>query len=251
MYRWKKSLLSSKSLLLFLIVAAVLMIPSLAFAEEHEVGAIIFSLDTVWVIVAAALVLFMQAGFAVLEAGSTRMKNAGHVAGKTILSLGLASLVFWAVGFAITFGNGNGFMGTTGWFLSVPDDQVDDIFGSLSWAGVPLGAKYLFQMAFVAVSMAIAWGGFAERAKLSVYFIFGTLFAAIIYPVVGHWIWGGGWLSGLGKQDFAGSTVVHLTGGIAALMGTLLLGEPFGLRRVAAATVIVIGLVLMNGPQLI
>lgn len=214
-------------LILFTVLALSMTIPDVASAEEHE-AAITFALDTVWVILAAVLVISMQAGFAMLEAGSTRMKNAGHIAGKQVLSFAIASLVFWAVGFAFAFGNGNSFIGGTGFFLSVPDDQVDTLFSSLSWAGVPLGIKYLFQMAFAAVSLAIAWGGFAERAKLSVYFIFGILFSAVIYPVIAHWIWGGGWLGSLGKQDFAGSTVVHLTGAIAALMATLLLGPRLG-----------------------
>lgn len=189
---------------------------------------LILSIDTIWVLVAAILVIFMQAGFALLEAGSTRMKNAGHVAGKTIISYGIAALSFWAFGFAITFGEGNGWFGTTGWFLNVTDDQVNEVFSSLSWSTVPLGLKYLFQMAFVAVSLAIAWGGFAERAKLSVYFVFGIIFSVLIYPVVGHWVWGGGWLGQLGMQDFAGSTVVHLQGGIAALIATILLGPRIG-----------------------
>ncbi len=183
-----------------------------------------FSLDSLWVLVAAVLVIFMQAGFAFLEAGSTRMKNSGHVAGKQILSFAISSLAFWAFGFAITFGTGNSFFGTHGWFLT----ETKGTFDSLSWANVPTSLKFLFQLAFAGVSLAIAWGGFAERAKLSVYFIFGTLFTVIIYPVIGHWVWGGGWLANMGMQDFAGSTVVHLQGAVAALVGTLLLGPRIG-----------------------
>ncbi|MFV9511046.1 ammonium transporter [Tepidibacillus sp. LV47] len=182
-------------------------------------------LDSVWVIVASVLVIFMQAGFALLEAGSTRMKNAGHIAGKQILSFAIATLAFWAFGFAITFGEGNQWFGTSGWFLK---EGSKTTFDSLSWAHVPLSLKFLFQLAFAAVSLAIAWGGFAERAKLSVYFIFGTLFTIFIYPVVGHWVWGGGWLAQIGMQDFAGSTVVHLQGAIAGFIATLLLGPRIG-----------------------
>ncbi|HET7627109.1 MAG TPA: ammonium transporter [Bacillales bacterium] len=182
-------------------------------------------LDSLWVMVAAVLVIGMQAGFALLEAGSTRMKNAGHVAGKQLLSFAIASIAFWAFGFAITFGTGNGFFGTEGWFLSEPSETT---FESLSWANVPLSLKFLFQLAFAAVSLAIAWGGFAERAKFSVYFLFGALFTIFIYPTVGHWVWGGGWLGQIGMQDFAGSTVVHLQGAIAALVATLLLGPRIG-----------------------
>jgi ammonium transporter, Amt family len=182
------------------------------------------SLDSLWVMVATVLVIGMQAGFALLEAGSTRMKNSGHVAGKQILSFAIASIAFWAAGFAITFGQGNSFIGTTGWFLH----EGKDTFSSLDWANVPLSLKFLFQLAFVGVSLAIAWGGFAERAKLSVYFIFGTIFTVAIYPVIGHWVWGGGWLGSMGMQDFAGSTVVHLQGAVAALIATILLGPRIG-----------------------
>ncbi|RSK26269.1 ammonium transporter [Bacillus sp. HMF5848] len=183
-----------------------------------------FALDSLWVMVAAVLVIGMQAGFALLEAGSTRMKNSAHVAGKQILSFAIASIAFWAVGFGITFGAGNSFIGTSGWFL-IGDEAT---FDSLSWANVPLELKFLFQMAFVGVSLAIAWGGFAERAKLAVYFVFGTIFVIAIYPVIGHWVWGGGWLGAMGMQDFAGSTVVHLQGAIAALIATILLGPRIG-----------------------
>ncbi|WP_373284401.1 ammonium transporter [Pullulanibacillus pueri] len=168
----------------------------------------------------------MQAGFALLEAGSTRMKNSGHVAGKQILSFGLVSLVFWAFGYAITFGDGNAFMGLHGWFVSGIHGGHS---GDISFSPLDNGSIFLlFQTAFAAVSLAIAWGGFAERAKLVVYVTFGIIFSIIIYPIVGHWIWGGGWLAEMGMQDFAGSTVVHLTGAIAALIGTLLLGPRIG-----------------------
>jgi Amt family ammonium transporter len=176
------------------------------------------SVDFLWIMISAILVIFMQAGFALLEAGSTRMKNAGHVAGKTVFTFGIATLVFWFVGFGFTFGEGNFFVGMNGFMLN----GIEEVFG------VPVSLFFIFQMAFAAVSLAIAFGGFAERAKLSVYLIFGALFTAFIYPVIGHWVWGGGWLGELGKQDFAGSTVVHLTGGIAALVATLLLKPRLG-----------------------
>jgi ammonium transporter, Amt family len=185
-------------------------------------------IDPLYVFVAALLVISMQIGFSLLEAGSTRMKNAGHVAGKQVISFAVVSLCFWLFGFGITFGQGNSFMGLSGWMLQVPDTQVDKVFSSLAWAGVPLSLKFLFQLSFAAVSIAIAWGGFAERAKLSVYLIFGALFTIIVYPVIGHWVWGGGWLGQMGMQDFAGSTVVHLQGGIAALIATMLLGPRIG-----------------------
>ncbi|HJV47011.1 MAG TPA: ammonium transporter, partial [Bacillota bacterium] len=191
--------------------------PKITFAAE-AVDQVAKSVDLLWVLVAAILVFFMQAGFALLEAGSTRMKNAGHVAGKTVLTFGLCTLIFWAVGFGVTFGEGNSFFGLKGFLLQ----GVDEV------AGIPTPFFFLFQLAFAAVSLAIAFGGFAERAKLSVYLVFSILFTAFIYPVVGHWVWGGGWLSEWGMQDFAGSTVVHLQGGIAALIATLLLKPRLG-----------------------
>jgi Amt family ammonium transporter len=168
----------------------------------------------------AILVIFMLGGFIMLEAGSTRMKNAGHIAGKTIFTFGLASLVFWAVGFAFIFGgNGNFFVGLTDFFYSGYD---------LEGMGLSGAVFFLFQLAFAGISITIALGGFAERAKLSVYLLFTILFSALVYPVIAHWIWGGGWLAEHGKQDFAGSTVVHLTGAMAAFAATILLKPRIG-----------------------
>lgn len=186
------------------------------------------AIDATWVMVAAVLVIFMQAGFALLETGSTRMKNAGHVAGKTVLTFGICALAFWALGFGLTFGTGNSFIGLSGFFFNGTEEQAAEAFSSLSYATIPAGIKFLFQLGFVAVSLAIAWGGFAERAKLSVYVVFSILFTVLIYPVVGHWVWGGGWLASLGMQDFAGSTVVHLQGALAALAATILLKPRIG-----------------------
>jgi len=170
--------------------------------------------------IAAILVIFMLGGFILLEAGSTRMKNAGHIAGKTVFTFGIASLVFWAVGYGFIFGgNGNFFVGLTDFFYS--GAQADG-------AGLQTSVFFTFQLAFAGISLTIALGGFAERAKLSVYVIFSLLFSAIIYPVIAHWIWGGGWLAEHGKQDFAGSTVVHLTGAMAALAATILLKPRIG-----------------------
>jgi ammonium transporter, Amt family len=218
-----------KKLLLSLLPLALLLLPGTALAADDVTAKdVMTSVNTVWVMVAFVLVFLMQAGFALLEAGATRMKNAGHIAGKNVLSFAIATLVFWAVGFAISFGDGNSLVGTHGWFLNVADDAVGSVFASLSFSDVPLGAKFLFQVAFAGVSLAIMWGGIAERAKLIVYFVFGALFVGVIYPVIAHWVWGGGWLSTLGMQDFAGSTVVHLQGGVAALVGALLLGPRIG-----------------------
>ncbi|WP_135554226.1 ammonium transporter [Paenibacillus cymbidii] len=207
-----------------------LLFPTLAFADDATPAALQTAIDSVWILLAAVLVIFMQAGFALLEAGSTRMKNAGHVAGKTILTFGICAIVFWAFGFAFAFGDdgGNGFMGLHGFFVDGTAAQEQAAFSSLSFSDVPISIKFLFQLAFAGVSLAIAWGGFAERGKLPVYFIFGILFTAIIYPIVAHWVWGGGWLAKIGMQDYAGSTVVHLQGATAALVATILLKPRIG-----------------------
>ncbi|MFC0274319.1 ammonium transporter [Metabacillus herbersteinensis] len=181
---------------------------------------VIFLMNSLWVMLGAILVIFMLGGFILLEAGSTRMKNAGHIAGKTIFTFGLASLVFWAVGFGFIFGdNGNFLVGLSQFFYS--GAQIE---------GMNLSSTvfFVFQLAFAGIAITIALGGFAERAKLSVYLIFTVLFSALIYPVIAHWIWGGGWLAEHGKQDFAGSTVVHLTGAMAALAATILLKPRIG-----------------------
>ncbi|MFD1176752.1 ammonium transporter [Paenibacillus puldeungensis] len=207
---------------------AVFAFPVSAFAADGEVtGEVLqIGLNSLFVFVAAMLVFFMQAGFALLEAGTVRMKNAGHVAGKTVLTLGISVIVWWLFGFGFGFGDGNSFFGTTGFFFGGEGDIKS--FSVFSEVGVPLNLMFLFQMAFAAVSLAIACGGMAERAKLSVYIIFGTIFIAIIYPIIAHWVWGGGWLGKLGMQDYAGSTVVHLTGATAGLVATILLKPRLG-----------------------
>ncbi len=210
----------------------MLALPGAAFAADKvSVGDLSLALDTVWVIVAAVLVIFMQAGFAMLEVGFSRMKNVGSVVAKILVNLAIAALLFWAFGFAFAFSDGgalNSIIGTKGFFLAVPADSVKEVYAGLSWTQVPLSAKFLFQVAFCAVSLAIVWGTMLERTKFAVYVIFAVVFAGLIYPLVGHWIWGGGWLGTLGMQDFAGSTVVHLSGAMAALAGTLLLGPRLG-----------------------
>lgn len=231
-----KSLISKKKVIIMgaVMAAALLMlfVPSLAFAQEAtdaaEPSAESIAIDTVWVMLAAFLVFFMQAGFATLEAGFSRTKNAGHIAWKNLINLAISALVFWAVGFAIAFGTGSGFAGSSGWFMSVAPDQVNGVFASLSFSNIPITAKYLFQFAFAAVSLAIVYGALLERTKMVVYFVFAVAFVGFIYPVVGHWIWGGGWLAELGMQDFAGSTVVHLCGATAALVGAVALGPRIG-----------------------
>jgi Amt family ammonium transporter len=186
------------------------------------------AVNTVWVVVAAVLVLFMQLGFAMLEVGFSRGKNVGAVVGKIMVNLAISTVVFWCVGFAIAFGTGNDILGTEGFFMDVSAADVNNVFASLSWSDVPIEAKFLFQVVFCAVSLAIVWGTMLDRTKFRVYIVFAIFFAGIIYPLVGHWIWGGGWLTSRGMQDFAGSTVVHLCGATAALAGTLIIGARLG-----------------------
>jgi ammonium transporter, Amt family len=185
--------------------------------------------STVWVVLAAILVMFMQAGFAFLEAGLTRMKNVGHVAAKNVLTFAIASIVFYLVGFGIAFGDGgNGLVGGSGFVPSV-DELVATGAAPFSWfASIPGAAAYFFQAVFCGVSLAIVWGAMAERTKLWVYFAFSAVYV-VIYSIVAHWIWGAnGWLADLGMQDFAGSTVVHYQGALAGLAGALLLGPRIG-----------------------
>ncbi len=185
--------------------------------------------STVWVILAAILVMFMQAGFAFLEAGLTRMKNVGHIAAKNVLILALASIVYYLVGFGIAFGDGgNGIWGGSG-FVPSTDELLTIGQAPFSWfSAIPAAAGYLFEVVFAAVSLAIVWGAMAERTRLWVYFAFGTVFT-LIYSLVSHWIWSpDGWLFAKGMQDFAGSTVVHYQGALAGLAGAILLGPRIG-----------------------
>jgi Amt family ammonium transporter len=221
-------------MMVLLLIAAL---PAAAFAvdtpvakEEATTQDIAVAVDTIWVIVAAMLVLFMQAGFAMLEVGFSRMKNVGSVVAKILANMGIGLIVYWVAGFAFAFGDGgslNSIIGLSGFFMD-PGADLNATFAGLSWTAVPLSAKFLFEVVFALVSLAIVWGTMLERTKFAVYLIFAVIFAGFIYPTVSHWIWGGGWLTNLGMQDFAGSTVVHLQGAVAALAGTLLLGPRIG-----------------------
>jgi Amt family ammonium transporter len=185
--------------------------------------------STIWVVIAAVLVMFMQAGFAFLEAGLTRMKNVGHIAAKNVLILALASIVYYFVGFGMAFGDGgNGLVGGSGFIPSI-GELLHVGQSPFSWfSEIPGAAGYMFEVVFCAVSLAIVWGAMAERTKLWVYFAFGVVFT-LIYSLVSHWIWSpDGWLFSKGMQDFAGSTVVHYQGALAALAGALLLGPRIG-----------------------
>jgi ammonium transporter, Amt family len=195
-------------------------------------------IDTLWVVVAATLVIFMQAGFLLLEIGFSRMKNAGTVVAKVIANLSLCALCYWAVGFALAFGTtripaagstAGWFSGNAGFFLSHLGTLP---LPALSYSPAHPGAKFFFEFAFCAVSLAIVWGTTLERIKFGAYLIYAVVFSAFIYPLISHWIFGGGWLQiNFGMQDFAGSTVVHLIGATGALAALLLLGPRYGKYR--------------------
>jgi Amt family ammonium transporter len=190
---------------------------------------LLYAASTLWVVVAAVLVMFMQAGFAFLEAGLTRMKNVGHVAAKNVLIFALASIVYYLVGYGMAFGDGgNSVVGGSG-FAPSAEELLQIGQAPFSWfSEIPAAAGYLFEVVFAGVSLAIVWGAMAERTKLWVYFAFGIFFT-LIYSLVSHWIWSpDGWLFARGMQDFAGSTVVHYQGALAGLAGALLLGPRLG-----------------------
>jgi Amt family ammonium transporter len=180
--------------------------------------------DTMWVMIAAVLVFFMQAGFAMVETGLTRAKNAANIMMKNLMDFCMGSIAFWFVGFGIMFGAGNWFMGTSGFMLH----DAGGTFASLDWTKVSLEAKYFFQLVFAATAATIVSGAMAERTKFPAYLVYSFVVSLVIYPVVGHWIWGGGWLQTLGMWDFAGSTVVHSVGGWLSLIGAALLGPRLG-----------------------
>jgi Amt family ammonium transporter len=190
---------------------------------------VVSELNTTWVIVAGVLVMFMQAGFACVEMGFSRGKNAGAVVAKILMNFSIASLTWWAVGFALAFGGGARLVGSSGFFLGHGSVLASGspIAGPLDGAGAGFA---FFQMVFCAVSLAIVWGTTLERIRFIAYPIYGVVFAGVIYPLVAHWIFGGGLLDqlGAGMQDFAGSTVVHLTGATGGLAALLLLGPREG-----------------------
>jgi Amt family ammonium transporter len=211
---------------------AALVVPSAAFgAEGPSLNETASSVNTTWVIVAAILVMFMQAGFAFLEIGFSRSKNAGAGIAKILVNFSIASLCYWAVGFALAFGGTAAIAGTHGFFLDVSTDAASTgaIIPLVGATGVNPAALLFFQFVFCAVSLAIVWGTTLERIKFGAYVIYAVIFSAVIYPIISHWIFGGGWLqANVGMQDFAGSTVVHLIGATGALAALLLLGPRAG-----------------------
>ena len=203
------------------VTTVCLAVPTLllAAAETITVEELARGVNTVWVLIAAFLVFFMQAGFGMLEAGFTRAKNAANILMKNMMDFTMASLAYWMVGFALMYGVGNGLMGTSYFFLAgIPEET----------SGIPTLAFWFFQVVFAAAAATIVAGAMAERTKFLAYLIYSFVISALVYPLVGHWIWGGGWLSELGFLDFAGSTVVHTVGGWASLAGAAILGPRMG-----------------------
>lgn len=193
------------------------------------------TLDTMWVLIAAFLVFFMNAGFALVESGFARAKNTVNILSKNFIVLAVSSLGFFVLGWGIMFGDGNAFIGLNGLFLAggadnspAVGDAYEGVYSAISWTGVPFWAKFFFQLVFCGTAATIVSGAVAERVKYKSFILFSFFLTMLIYPIVGHWIWGGGWLGSLGFQDFAGSTVVHSVGGWAALTGAIVLGPRFG-----------------------
>lgn len=211
------------------VLAAVMLLLVPALAAAQDVTDQDIAINSLLVFVAALLVLFMQAGFAMLEVGLSRMKNAGAVMGKILINVSISFLMFWAVGFALAFGTGNNFVGSSGWFMDNNNTAVN--FESLAYSATNFEVTFFFQVVFCAVSLAIVFGAMLDRTKFIGYALFAIAFTGVIYPIVAHWTWGGGWLLQDGFQDFAGSSIVHLQGALAALAGTLVLGPRIGKFR--------------------
>jgi ammonium transporter, Amt family len=212
--------------------ALALSLPAVAHADTLEAAnngvlADSVAINSIWVMVAALLVIFMQAGFAFLEIGFSRAKNAGTVVAKILTNFSIAALMYWAIGFAFAFSVGD-IIGTEGFFLRDYGDP-QEAFAVMGLSDATIETKWLFQFSFCAVSLAIVWGTTLERIKFGVYIIYAIVFAGFIYPIASHWVFGGGWLqSNLGMQDFAGSTAVHLIGATGALAVLLQLGARRG-----------------------
>jgi Amt family ammonium transporter len=203
-------------------------------------------LDTTWVLFAAFLVFFMNAGFALVESGLCRAKNAVNILSKNFVVFALSTIAFYVIGWGLMFGDGNGFFGTQGlFFVSGADNSpalgsayasmnpfstatYEGVYGAINWTPVPLWAKFFFQLAFAGTAATIVSGAVAERIKFLAFIVFSVILVAFIYPIAGHLIWGGGYLAANNFRDFAGSTVVHSVGGWAALAGIIVLGPRIG-----------------------
>ncbi|MBP8084159.1 MAG: ammonium transporter [Spirochaetes bacterium] len=223
------------SLFLFALFTGGILFAQDAASEAPAINIAQVGMDTMWVMIAAFLVFFMNLGFAMVETGLTRSKNSVNILAKNFIVFAIASISFYVIGFGFMFGNGSGFIGKEGlFFISGADtspltgDAYKGAYSALSWTGVPLFAKFFFQLVFAATAATIVSGAVAERIKFHSFILFSFILVAVMYPITGHWIWGGGWLAAKGFWDFAGSTVVHSVGGWAALAGVILLGARTG-----------------------
>ena len=230
-----------------LALLALLVLPGTALATSIDLQQAVdgkldetIPINTLWVVIAAVLVLFMQAGFAMLEIGFSRAKNAGTGVAKILTNLSIAAVCYWGVGFAFAFGSSevlgisDAIIGSNGFFMQFAGNPAD-AFPVMGLSTATVEAKFLFQFAFCAVSLAIVWGSTLERIRYGAYVIYAIVFASVIYPIGSHWVFGGGWLQNgdtpllpTGMQDFAGSTAVHLIGATGALAALLLLGPRKG-----------------------
>ncbi len=206
-----------KRLMLVTVMAGVALVGPLALAASAQTNLtdVATALDEVWVVIAGMLVMFMQAGFALVESGFTRAKNAGNIIMKNFMDFSVGALAYWAMGFALAYGGSSvgGFFSTGNWFFS---DQAR-------------ASEWFFQAVFAATAATIISGAVAERVKFTAYLLYTPFITAIIYPIVSHWVWNGeGWLAERGFVDFAGSGVVHLTGAVAALAAVLVVGPRMG-----------------------
>ncbi|HKX12711.1 MAG TPA: ammonium transporter [bacterium] len=221
--------------LVMLLMLMVGLMPGVAFGQDPSTGDIKVMLDTVWVMVAGFLVFWMNAGFALVESGLAQSKNCVNILAKNFIVFAISSLAYYVIGWGLMFGDGSPYVGMQGlWFLSGADnspataDAYQGVYSAINWTGVPLMAKFFFQLVFAGTAATIVSGAVAERVKFLSFILFSFILVAILYPITGHWIWGGGWLAKMGFWDFAGSTTVHSVGGWAALAGVIALGPRMG-----------------------
>lgn len=206
-----------------------------AAAAARSAADVKIALDTVWTLVAAFLVFFMNLGFAMVESGLCRAKNTVNILAKNFIVFAIATIGYLVLGWGLMFGDGNALFGTSGILMvggadnsPATGDAYQGVYSAISWAGVPLWTKFFFQLVFAGTAATIVSGAVAERVKFGAFLVFSLVLTAIVYPVVGHLIWGGGYLGAHGTLDFAGSTVVHSVGGWAALAGVVVLGARRG-----------------------
>jgi len=202
---------------LLLLGVMLLFSSSTLFAQTTEETLALYSeaFDMIWLVLAAALVFFMQAGFAMVETGLTRAKNAGNIIMKNLMDFSAGAVAYWAIGWGLMYGSSaGGFIGTDQFFLAGADSSIF--------------RDWMFQVVFAATAATIVSGAMAERTKFTGYLAYSVVISALIYPISGHWIWNGGWLAEMGFHDFAGSTVVHSVGAWAAMIGAMILGARKG-----------------------